>query len=199
MPGPQKRPSKQPRRKRQSVDMGAAHHDASGHAPGRRTITAKTYDHRSPVTLEQGMDKSELSRRERLSPLLRLYATHDEQQSAFDLISSWEMTIGKLLTLEEVLQSHGVSSKDAELVELPTSTGIPLYPQFQFDSGRVLPGIVDAFREIASHLGAWSVASYLMTPQPELDGLCPVQWLRERRDRGHLQHVLRAYRALLSQ
>lgn len=71
-------------------------------------------------------------------------------------------------------------SKRRGLLALTTGSGRVVYPVFQFSGGSPLPGLDAVLREVPEPLvSRWTLASWLVSPQPELDGALPVQLLRE--------------------
>lgn len=71
-------------------------------------------------------------------------------------------------------------SKRRGLLALTTGSGRVVYPQFQFAGGGPLPGLDAVLREVPEHLvSRWTLASWLVSPQPDLGGDAPVQLLRE--------------------
>ena len=134
---------------------------------------------------------------ERLEVFLQNYSSNKERARAINLIHAWEESIGSVLTREHVTKLYG--SVD-ELIELPTSVGVSLYPSFQFESGRILPGLMEVWKQFTpDNLDPWGLASYLMSSQPELGGHSPIEWLRSSKDLGHLIQVAREYNQILSQ
>ena len=65
------------------------------------------------------------------------------------------------------------------LIALRTAEGTWVYPAFQFDGeNRVIPAVVDAHRRLdVGRIGAWTAASALLGPQPELRGRSIVEHL----------------------
>lgn len=100
----------------------------------------------------------------------------EELERVRDAIVRWEDSLGDLLTAEQVAGRVG---PNVELLELPTSVGIPLYPAYQFDGDGVLEGLVNAYREFdPEYYPKWMAASWFRTPQPELDNRTPIECLR---------------------
>ncbi|MGH9119175.1 MAG: hypothetical protein ACRD0A_15230 [Acidimicrobiales bacterium] len=66
------------------------------------------------------------------------------------------------------------------LLALRTGSGRLVYPAFQFNGNDVLPGVVDVLAVARPDpVTAWTVASWLTTPDPVLGGRTPVAALRD--------------------
>jgi hypothetical protein len=78
------------------------------------------------------------------------------------------------------------------LLALPTNGGKLLYPAFQFSGARTLSGLHHVLLALdSSGVSPWTQASWLVTPQDELDGETPAAFLsREAAD----ERVMRAAR-----
>ncbi len=138
-----------------------------------------------------------LKTEERLSSFLENYETEEERSRALELINSWEESIGLVLTKEQVSDCYG--SIDDKLIELPTSVGIALYPKFQFYSTGILPGLMEVWKQFSPEsMDPWGLSSYFMTPQRELRGMTPVEWLRSNEDLDYLLQVVKEYNRRLS-
>jgi len=104
----------------------------------------------------------------------------------------WQEHLGPLLTWQDAaLLMASVNTRQGvndmvhrgRLLALRAEGGHLVYPLFQFHAGRPLPALGDllaAFREVG--VDAWTVASWLVTPQDELDGVTPVEWLKGGRE-----------------
>jgi len=65
------------------------------------------------------------------------------------------------------------------LLAVPGTSGRKLYPAFQFQDGRPLaamPTVLAVFQK-AEPISPWTVAAWFCTPQDELAGETPKQWL----------------------
>jgi hypothetical protein len=98
----------------------------------------------------------------------------------------WERQLGLLLSSTDFQRSTGLSrqalSQAVEanrVLRLTTKAGKTRYPGFQLDeSGRVLPGLRIVLGVFAGRVRSpWTTASWLTSPQPELDGGTPVEFL----------------------
>lgn len=104
----------------------------------------------------------------------------------------WRRHLGPSLNTRQVAELLGVGTRQAvndrvrrrRLLALPTREGDLAYPVFQFDDrGRPYPAlgpVLEAFA--ASGLSPYTIGSWLVTAQGALDGVTPVDWLREGRD-----------------
>ncbi|RBY78960.1 hypothetical protein DQ238_11320 [Geodermatophilus sp. TF02-6] len=124
--------------------------------------------------------------------------------SALDTAEAWTehlggfydaTTVGRLLSRGGRPVSRQAVHKRKGLLALTTGSGRVVYPAFQFVGGGVLPGLDAVQRAVPEELASrWTLASWLVTPQPQLDGQSPVQLLRE----GSVAPVLTAARDLAS-
>ncbi len=101
----------------------------------------------------------------------------------------WSHHLGGLLDSEQARELLGVKSRQAvhdlvrrgRLLRLSDSAGRARYPGNQFDEhGRpfaVLKDVIEAF--VAADVTPWTTASFLSSPQRELDGQTPQRWLRD--------------------
>lgn len=88
--------------------------------------------------------------------------------------------VRRLLSRSGRLISKQAVSKRRGLLALTTGSGRVVYPTFQFSGGSPLPGLDAVLREVPEQLvSRWTLASWLVSPQPDLDGAAPVQLLRE--------------------
>ncbi len=63
------------------------------------------------------------------------------------------------------------------LLALRTASGSWVYPAWQFDHGRVLPGLGPVLRVLSDGVSGWTVAAWLRSPEAELDGRTPLEVL----------------------
>lgn len=164
-------------------------------------VTEKEYTNLDYARGKEASTSSQ-SPEERLSDFLKHYPTPEERQRALELTLRWEQGIGPVLTREQVDERYGPVSEGTWLYELPTKCGVPLYPEFQFYKGEVLDGLKEVREQYEPDVfGPWSLSSYLMSPQPELDEetpISPINWLREKRLLRHLLDVVREHSDRLS-
>ena len=59
-----------------------------------------------------------------------------------------------------------------------------VYPAFQFERERVLPGLAEVLQCFGDGAEEWTVAAWLVSPSRSLGGRSPVEWLRDGRDRA---------------
>jgi len=101
---------------------------------------------------------------------------------------------GGLLSASEVAKARGLSPqaiykqrKSHKLLSVPYA-GEEKYPAIQFDrEGRPLPGLSAVLE--ALDLGPWGTLDFLLTADTEIDGLSPIEVLRDHPDR--LEELLR--------
>jgi hypothetical protein len=101
----------------------------------------------------------------------------------------WERLIGPTLTTDEVRDLLRLTSTrqvakltaSKSLLAVPTRTGTPRYPAFQFTAdGRVKPEIqkiVQIFNVAPEPETPYLIASWLKSPKIYLGGQTPVEWL----------------------
>ena len=72
----------------------------------------------------------------------------------------------------------------ATLLALPSPTGAVVYPDFQFDAdGHAYPALKQVLPVMnASKVDPYTLAAWFTSPQPELDGASPAQWLTAGKD-----------------
>jgi hypothetical protein len=101
----------------------------------------------------------------------------------------WERHLGPMYSTRQVRELMHIGSRQAiservkrrRLLSVPGPDINPAFPAFQFTpGGRTLPGlgaILDAFGDAAS--SPYTIASWFVTPDPQLEGKAPAAWLRE--------------------
>lgn len=78
------------------------------------------------------------------------------------------------------------------LLALRTGNGRVYYPAFQFANGQPMAGLADLLSTIDEDLvSRWTLASWLVSPEADLDGASPIDVLRA----GDVERVLRLARA----
>ncbi|MGH3440556.1 MAG: antitoxin Xre/MbcA/ParS toxin-binding domain-containing protein [Nitriliruptorales bacterium] len=114
---------------------------------------------------------------------------------------AWARQLGPVYRQADVARllrkSKQAVSSDPHLIKLEMRRGDVGYPVFQFDGPRLLAGI----REVGGILRPaveteWTVASWLTSPQPDLNGRRPLNLLRERQMEEVLAAARRAARSL---
>jgi hypothetical protein len=120
----------------------------------------------------------------------------------------WEHELGPMLTSAQVRALLGDVSRQRvdellrsrRLIGLLDQGGRRRFPAFQFHDGRPQAPLVDAFWTLAdAAVSPWTAASWCVSEDDQLDGLSPVQWVREQRDAERLALVARRDAARLAQ
>lgn len=97
---------------------------------------------------------------------------------------AWAEQLGPAYRQGDVARLLGKSrqavSADRGLLRLALRDGEIAYPVFQFDGRRQLPGIREVVRVLEPAVAtAWTTASWLTSPAPELDDRTPLTLLRK--------------------
>ncbi len=127
------------------------------------------------------------------------------RRAALDAVAGamWTEQAGPFYDTEAVMDLLGGVSKQAvndrvrrhRLLALRTGSGRLVYPTMQFHRRAVVPGVGELLDLLLpDDTEAWMVASWLSTPDPDLDGQTPIAVLRS----GSTEPVLRAARQLAS-
>lgn len=110
----------------------------------------------------------------------------------------WERALGPLLSAGQVRELLGVSRQRVDellrakrLIGVRERSGRRRYPLFQFDDGRPIGPLVEAFYTVTPGLDEWSAASWCTHADPALDGLSPAQWARSGKDPERLALIAR--------
>ena len=113
----------------------------------------------------------------------------------------WTDAVGPFYDTEGVMTLLGGVTKQAvndrvrrhRLLALKTGSGRLVYPVAQFDGERVVDGLGDVLDVLVpDDTEAWMVASWLTTPDPDLNDRTPIEALRD----GQRADVVRAAREL---
>jgi len=128
------------------------------------------------------------------SPETRYQVQRLLRQDADD--RAWTAQLGPAYRQGDVARLLGKSrqavSVDRGLLRLEMRDGDIGYPVFQFDGRRQLPGVREVVRMLAPvTASAWTTASWLTSPAPELDDRTPLAVLRD----GEQEKVLALARA----
>lgn len=96
---------------------------------------------------------------------------------------AWAAQLGPAYRQGQVARLLGKSrqavSADQGLLRLEMRDGQIGYPVFQFEGRRLLPGMRDVVRVLAPVVAtSWTIASWLASPAPALDGRTPLEALR---------------------
>jgi hypothetical protein len=103
----------------------------------------------------------------------------------------WGRQIGRMLSSREVTELLDVSrqavherTQRGSLLAVRGTDGGILYPAFQFGpNGQPLPGLSEAVRTLAPVVETtYTIAAWFTSPEPELGGATPSDWLRNRGD-----------------
>lgn len=135
----------------------------------------------------------------------QLDAAEAGRRAALKAVSGamWADAVGPFYDTEGVMALLGGVSKQAvndrvrrhRLLALRTGSGRLVYPAAQFNDERVVDGLGDVLDVLVpDDTEAWMVASWLTTPDPDLDGRTPLAALRT----GDRDDVVRAARELSS-
>jgi hypothetical protein len=121
---------------------------------------------------------------------------------------TWDQHLGPLYTwsdiatvLGTVTTRQGVNdlARRHRLLALPTGGGKVLYPAFQFQRGRPLPGLAELLVELdATGASRWTQASWFVTAQDELGGKTPVAYLSSHPCDEHVLNAVRRLAARLA-
>lgn len=95
---------------------------------------------------------------------------------------AWAEQLGPVYRQSDVARLLGKSkqavSADKRLLRLEMRNGEVGYPAFQFDGRRQLPGVADVVAVLGPVVAtSWTIASWLASPQPRLDGTRPLDLL----------------------
>lgn len=97
---------------------------------------------------------------------------------------AWAKQLGPVYRQPDVARMLGKSkqavSADKHLLRLTMRNGDIGYPVFQFDGRRQLPGVGEIVALLAPLVATpWTVASWLTSPQPTLEGARPLDLLAD--------------------
>jgi hypothetical protein len=122
--------------------------------------------------------------------------------------SIWARHLDGLLDAEQTRLLLGVKSRQAvhdlvrrgRLLRVQDSAGRVLYPANQFDEhGRPFALVGDLIESFApAGVSPWAIASFLSSPQRELDGQTPQRWLLAGGEDGPVREAARRIAARLA-
>jgi hypothetical protein len=122
--------------------------------------------------------------------------------------SVWARHLDGLLDAEQTRLLLGVKSRQAvhdlvrrgRLLRVQDSAGRALYPANQFDEhGRPFALVGDLIESFArAGVSQWTIASFLSSPQRELDGQTPQRWLLAGGEEGPVREAARRIAARLA-
>ncbi len=91
--------------------------------------------------------------------------------------SPWAKVIGPVYSTAQVTmllrgsrQAVNDRVRRRTLLALRTADEHLVYPTFQFEGAKVLPGLADVLQAVGDVVDPWTLASWLVAPQPELGG-----------------------------
>lgn len=118
----------------------------------------------------------------------------DAAQRVLETASTWVEHLGSFYDSEGVAKllsrtgtpiSRQAVHKRRGLLALTTGSGQVVYPAFQFDGRRLVPGLTAVLDQLPEGVvSRWTVASWLVSPDAELDGARPVDVLRDQGAEG---------------
>lgn len=130
-----------------------------------------------------------VSRSDDLSAMAR-----DAAQRVLETASTWVEHLGSFYDSEGVAKllsrtgtpiSRQAVHKRRGLLALTTGSGQVVYPAFQFDGRRLVPGLSAVLDQLPETVvSRWTVASWLVSPEAELDGARPIDVLRDQGTEG---------------
>ena len=108
--------------------------------------------------------------------------------SVLDTAAVWQEHLGPLYDVDGVARllghegralSRQAVSKRRHLLALRTGSGRVVYPAFQLRNGKVIDGLDRVLDAVPEQLvSRWTLASWLVSPEPDLDGSTPLEVLR---------------------
>lgn len=117
-------------------------------------------------------------------------------QRVLDTAATWVEHLGgfydtdgvrTLLSRDGTAISRQAVHKRRGLLALTTGNGQVVYPLFQFDGQRLVPGLGAVLEALpVAVVSRWTVAAWLVSPEAELDGDRPVDVLREQGPEGQV-------------
>ena len=120
----------------------------------------------------------------------------DAAQRVLDTAATWVEHLGAFYDTEGVqklLSRHGAPitrqavHKRRGLLALTTGSGQVVYPAFQFDGQHPVKGLASVLDVLPeARASRWTVASWLVSPEAELNGERPVDVLRDQGPEGHI-------------
>lgn len=118
----------------------------------------------------------------------------DAAQRVLETSSTWVEHLGSFYDSQGVAEllsrtgtpiSRQAVHKRRGLLALTTGSGQIVYPAFQFDGRRPVSGLGALLEQLPETVvSRWTVASWLVSPEAELDGARPVDVLRDQGAEG---------------
>jgi hypothetical protein len=176
------------RRGRRPRDNGNPREVVAGHLEAIRSVFES-------IEQRKALDEAALVIAETLSELLpEGRVTAEVAEHAARLAASetaWRAHLDLDLDTPAMARLLGMSKQavakqlaEHRLIGLRTREGGWLLPAWQVIDGRPSPALSEAFWSQVEQGGTspWTVASWCVTPHPELDGLSPVRWTAQHKD-----------------
>ena len=124
-------------------------------------------------------------------------------------LDAWQQALGQLLKEADACARLQVAPETLhrqvrrrEMIALPLRDGQAVYPAWQFDTEveqRHVPARAHVHLARTGQVSAWTAASWLVTPHPELDGASPVAFVRAGGDAAKLLTVAQRDAARLAE
>lgn len=119
--------------------------------------------------------------------------------AAVPVPSRWDELLGPFYGTEQVAKLLGGVTRQAvaerrkrrTFLALTTADGVLVYPAFQFERDRVLPGLAKVLQCFGDGAEEWTLAGWLVSPSRSLGGRSPVEWLRDGREQDPLLALAR--------
>ena len=180
------------------LKVGASTTTLSRPAPRPRAHTAlieafsaQLAEHDPPGALVSRSDDVTLLARFAAQRILDTTATWVEHLGAFYDSEG----VQALLSRDGTPISRQAVHKRRGLLALTTGSAQVVYPAFQFDGQRPAPGLAAVLTALPEDVvSRWTVASWLVSPEAELDGARPIDVLHEQGPEGQLAVLQAAQR-----
>lgn len=102
-----------------------------------------------------------------------------------ELIGPFYDTGGLVKWLGKTRQTLSEQTRNGALIGMQSADGKWVYPIWQFESdGRVNPELVRLWRTLRTEAPAWTAATWMCVPSPDLEGDSAVAWIKAGRDTG---------------
>lgn len=154
----------------------------------RRVGTARREARPEPFETMVGSFISEARRKglgDRVAKLPDPVAFGAQLAEIADARATWEAALGRYLTVAEAAKVLGVSSRQAVHQRIERGTllamslgGVTVLPVYQFEGSAVRSEVVHVIKLLSgAKLSAEAIVSWFASPQPELDGARPSDYL----------------------
>lgn len=129
----------------------------------------------------------------------------DRMVASIPQSNSLNLELGPFYTTSALTKWLGVTrqyvfelTKQKRILALTTADRHRVYPAFQFGiRGATLPGLPKAITALSPIVEPRTIGMWLVTGQPELDGLTPAAWLQDERPTKAVEICAKRYTALL--